>query len=88
MRQDGTAEGALPAKHQDARKNKKKKIIRRIKHQVVSALQTIKIEVRVETQRETIPLVNTVAKKVTHHLNTGGDQMQSAASIINLDMKL
>lgn len=62
-------------------------IIRRIKHQVVRALLITKTEARVETQKETIPLVSTVTKKVIHHLDAGGDQMQSAASVISLDMK-
>lgn len=63
MRQDGTVEGALSAKHQDAGKNKKKKNYKKNRHQVVRTLLTTKTEARVETQRETIPLFSTVAKR-------------------------
>ena len=66
----------------------RKKPIKRIRHQVVKTLQiTIKTGAKVEAQRETILLVNTVKEKVIHHSNASGDQMQNAASVISLDMK-
>lgn len=54
--------------------------------QVVKMLQIVITNERVE--RKVIHLVNTTKKRVTHHLNVGEGQMQSAASAMRWVMKM
>ncbi|XP_022853192.1 uncharacterized protein LOC111374707 [Olea europaea var. sylvestris] len=65
----------------------KRRIIR-IKSQFLRAVQASTLKAKVEAQRETIPLVNTVAKWDIFHSNVERDLMQSVANAISLDMKL
>jgi hypothetical protein len=79
MRQDRMVEGALAAKSQQSNSMK-------IIQQVVKMLQIITAKERV--RRKVTHLVNTAEKWVTHHLNVGEGQMQSAASAMKWVMKM
>ena len=76
MRQDHIVEGALPAKHQEYGKYKKK------------YFKKYQIKARVEIKKEAIHLVSIVAEQVIHHSNAGRGQKQSVTSVISLDTKL
>ncbi|XP_062117642.1 uncharacterized protein LOC133831386 [Humulus lupulus] len=82
MREDYEIEGALPAKHQDAEEKNEKNLALTSDNTTSNQFQK-----KVEIQRKTTHLVNTVVRKVIHLSDAGGDQMQSAANVINLDMK-
>lgn len=68
-KQGSTVEGALPVKHQDTRKNKKKKNYRKNQASSSESFAYNQNRSKGKNPKGNCPLVSTVAKKVIHHLN-------------------
>ncbi|XP_040942499.1 uncharacterized protein [Gossypium hirsutum] len=86
MRQEGVIEGALPVKHQDNNRYKKRKNLR-TSRRVEKIHQAIIRRAKDEVSRNPTHIVTIVRRNVIHHSNVGKDLTLNAPNAINLDMK-